>query len=116
MTCPDVPFRVRRGRGSSAVAQTRIYSGCRPGRGVAVAVPRGVTRAPDLRETGARQSRHQLQCVLIVQLPQRLIGQADAVELPEGVVVAVVVEVLVVGLEHPPVVRKLVGLVAVLAE
>ena len=43
------------------------------------------------------------QRVLVVQLLQHLVGQAHAVELPERVVVAVVVEVLVVGLEHAPV-------------
>ena len=57
-----------------------------------------------------------LQRVLVVELLQHLVGQADAVQLPERVIVAVVVEVLVVGLEDAPVVRILVRLVAVLAE
>ena len=58
----------------------------------------------------------QLQGVRVVHLPEHVIGQSDAVHLPEGVVVAVIVEVLVVGLEHPPVIGILVGLEAVLPE
>src|SRR5216110_3092224 len=62
------------------------------------------------------QPRDELHRIAIVELPQHLIGQSDAVQLPERVIVAVVVEVLVVGLEHAPVIRVLVGLIAVLAE
>ena len=74
------------------------------------------TRSPSRWETAVRQAGRQLDGVLVIQLPEHGIGQADAVELPERMVVAIVVEVLVVGLEHAPVVRILVGLVGVLAE
>src|SRR6059036_2870698 len=69
-----------------------------------------------VRETRVREPRRQLQRVRVVELLQHRIGQADAVELPERVIVPVIVEILVVGLEHPPVVRILVGLIAVLPE
>src|SRR5262245_46649244 len=55
-------------------------------------------------ERGSRELRYDAHRVRVIQFPQRLVGQADAVQLPERVVVAVVVEVLIVGLEHPPVV------------
>src|SRR5260221_11386124 len=76
----------------------------------------GSFRTRLIRKSCSRQSGRQFQGVLIVELLQDGIGQADAVQLPERVVVAVIVEVLVVGLEHAPVVRILVGLVAVLSE
>src|SRR5258706_8502776 len=68
------------------------------------------------RESRARQARCHLQRILVVELFQHLIGQPDAVQLPERMVVAIVVEILVVGLEHTPVVRVFIRLVAVLAE
>src|SRR6476660_7374653 len=74
------------------------------------------TRSPSGWETAVRQAGRQLHGVLVVQLPEHGIRQADAVQLPERVVVAIVVEVLVVGLEHTPIVRILVRLVGVLAE
>src|SRR4051812_5811464 len=73
-------------------------------------------RAGSVRESGLRHARHQLECVLIVKLLQYLIWKVDAVQLPEGMVVAVIVEVLVSRLEHAPVIRILVGLEAVFAE
>src|SRR5579872_1807465 len=69
-----------------------------------------------VRVVRLREAGRQLEGVLVIQLPEHLVGQADAVKLPERVIVAVVVEVLVVGLEDAPVVRVFVRLVAVLAE
>src|SRR5437667_12857649 len=67
-------------------------------------------------ESGPRKARNEPQRVLIVELPQDRVGQADPVQLPERVIVAVVVEVLVVGLEDAPVIRVFVRLVAVFAK
>src|SRR5262245_9622030 len=69
-----------------------------------------------LFERRPRQPGDELQRVAVVELSERLIGQSDAVQLPERVVIAVIVEVLVVGLEYAPVVRIFVGLIAVFPE
>ena len=53
------------------------------------------------------QAGRDLQRVCIIQLPEHGIGQVHAVQLPEGVTVAVVIEIFVGGLEHPPVVGLL---------
>ena len=69
-----------------------------------------------LRKAGARQAGIELQRVGVVQLLQHSVRQRHPVQLPEGVVVTVIVEVFVGGLERAPVVRIFVGLIAVLAE
>ncbi len=74
------------------------------------------TDSPMGGKSPSRQARHESQRVAVVQLPQDHVGQVQAVELPEGVVVPVVVEILVRGLERPPEVRILAGDVRVLAE
>src|SRR5262244_3373045 len=63
-----------------------------------------------------REPRGQSERVLEVQFLQHRIRQIDSIQLPERVVVAVVVEVLVLRLEDPPVVRVLFGLKRILAE
>src|SRR5215207_8220154 len=68
------------------------------------------------RPAGLRQRRRQAQRVLVIELLQHGIWQIDAVQLPERVIVPVVVEVVVARLEHPPVVRILLGLERILAE
>src|SRR5918993_1999148 len=74
-------------------------------------------RNPSLpRETGARNSGQKLKCVLVIELPQHRVRQAETVQLPERVIVAVVIEVFVVGFEDAPIVRELIRLIAVLAE
>src|SRR5439155_21205388 len=67
-------------------------------------------------EAGVGQSRRDLQRVLIIDLPKHCIRKPNAVQLPERMVITVVIEVLVVGLEHTPVVRIFVRLIAVLPE
>src|SRR4029078_12439621 len=69
-----------------------------------------------LRPAALRQARLHFQRVLVIELLQDLVGEPHAVQLPERVVAAVVVEVLVVGLEHAPVVGVLGRLVGVLPE
>src|SRR5215218_6962637 len=66
---------------------------------------------PCLRKAGRDRER-----VFVIQLLQHVIRQRHSVELPEGVVIAVIVEVLVIGFEHAPVVRILALLVGILAE
>jgi hypothetical protein len=68
------------------------------------------------RKCGCRNSWRQLQRVLVIQLLQDHVGQVQAVHLPERMIVPVIIEVFVLRLEHPPVVRILLGLVGVLAE
>jgi hypothetical protein len=63
-----------------------------------------------------RQRGRHLQRVLVIQLAQHLVGKTDAIQLPERVIVAVVVEVFVVGFEDAPIVRVLVRLIAVFPE
>ena len=53
-----------------------------------------------VREVGRVDPGNDAQRVLVVELLQDLVGQLQAVHLPEGVALAVVVEVLVGGLEH----------------
>src|SRR5690349_5282404 len=55
-----------------------------------------------LGESRARQAGHELQGVLVIELSQHLIGECQPVQLPERVVIAVVVEVLVAGLKRAP--------------
>src|SRR5688572_21294219 len=59
------------------------------------------------REAGGWHALHQLQRVLIVDLLQHRIGEIDPVQLPERVITAIVIEVVVARLEHAPVVRIL---------
>src|SRR6186997_2634363 len=104
MTCPDVPSCVP----TSAIRGAHASPPCRPRLWASIAGgnPHSRPRTGDrLREAGLGQTWHELQRILIVQLSQHLVRQADAVELPERVIVAVVVEILVVGLEDAPVVR-----------
>src|SRR5687768_7068306 len=56
------------------------------------------------REPCARQVRDRLHRVLIVQLLENAVGKAHAVQLPEGMVVAVIVEVVIGRLEDAPVI------------
>ena len=67
-------------------------------------------------KAGPRHSGHEPQGVLVIELSQHRVRQVDAVQLPERVVVAVIVEVFVAGLEHAPVVRVFVRLIAVFSE
>ena len=69
-----------------------------------------------LTKTSGRHVWDESQRVPIVDLPQHVVGESNAVELPEGVVVPVVVEVLVLGFENAPVIRVLRGLERVLPE
>ena len=59
---------------------------------------------------------HNPQPVAVIQLPQHIVWKRHPIQLPEGVVVAVVVEVLVSCLEDAPEIRVLAGVVRVLAE
>lgn len=68
------------------------------------------------RIPGRSHSRNARKIGYRALLPQHLIEQVDAVELPEGVVIAVVVEVVIGGLEDPPEVGILTELERVLAE
>src|SRR5262245_28351296 len=74
------------------------------------------TRSSLLGPARFRQARHDSQCIFVIKLLQHGVGQIHAVELPERVIVPVVVEVLVLRLEYAPVVRVLLGLERVLAE
>src|SRR5215211_2423376 len=78
----------------------------------------GVPRLPGSasRPTGLRQPRGELQRIPEIELLQHIIRQIDSVELPERVIVAVVVEVLVGGFEDAPVVRILLGLERILSK
>src|SRR5205823_6053536 len=57
-------------------------------------------RSPLLRKSRRIDSRQDPQSVLIVQLLEHFIGQIEPVHFPEGVILAVVVEIFVGGLEH----------------
>src|SRR5687768_15385514 len=71
---------------------------------------------PSVRPPALRQPLHNFQCVLVVDLLEDLVRQVDAVQLPERVIVAIVIEVVVAGLENAPVIRILVRLERVLPE
>src|SRR5256885_7588867 len=58
----------------------------------------------------ARQLRRHVQRVRLIQFLEHGIGQRHAIQLPERVIPAIVVEVLVGGLEDAPVVRVLLRL------
>src|SRR5688500_19764644 len=74
-------------------------------------------RLPRLpRPARLRQSRRDLQRVLVIHLLQHSVGQIDSVQLPEGMVVPVIIEVVIARFEYPPVVRILLGLERVLTE
>src|SRR5919107_2755459 len=62
------------------------------------------------------ESRRDLERVPKIDLLQHRVREPDAVQLPEGVIAAVVVEVLVARLEHAPVVRILRRLERILSE
>src|SRR6185295_12130826 len=68
------------------------------------------------RKAGTWQPRNYFQRVAVIDLSEDVVWEADPVELPERVIVAVVVKVLVVGFEYAPVVRVFVGLEAVFAK
>src|SRR5688500_19546573 len=72
--------------------------------------------AGSTREPGFRQPGDDPQRVLMIELPQHGIRQCHSVKLPEGVVVAVVIEVLICRLEYSPEVRIFVRLEAVFPE
>ena len=96
--------------------------GRRKGRARAAELPlrRALCRLLALRRLGRESlrvdARDHLERVLVVQLLEDLVRQAEAVHLPERVPLAVVVEVLVVGLEHAEVDEVLVGGPGVLPE
>src|SRR4029453_3306338 len=69
-----------------------------------------------LWETSSRESGDGFQGVAEIELLENLVRQRDAIQFPERVVVAVVVEIFVARLQYPPIVRILVWLVGVLPE
>ncbi len=71
---------------------------------------------PLLRPARLRKSRRDPKSIAVVDVLQHFVRQVEAVQLPEGVVIAVVVEVVIGGLEDPPEVGILTGLERVLAE
>src|SRR5690606_35311052 len=77
-----------------------------------------VAQAPlrSARRTFLRHAGGDAEGIAVVELAQNIIRQVDAVQLPERVIRTIVVEVVVVGLEHAPEVRILTGLDRVLAE
>src|SRR3954471_6266731 len=87
-----------------------------PGHGVsgykAIIIPGPCLLGPP----GLRQPGFYPQRILVIELLQDLVRQRHAIELPEGVVAAVIVEILVVRLEDAPVIRVFGRLVGVLAE
>ena len=66
-------------------------------------------RLGDGRKRRRAQARDQPQRVAVVELLQHHVGQVQPVQLPERVIVPVVVEILVRRLERPPEVRVLGG-------
>src|SRR5678809_1050143 len=58
---------------------------------------------PLFRKGAARNGRRNLERVAVVELLEHRVRKPEAVELPERVVIPVVVEILVVGFEDPPV-------------
>src|SRR5678815_4586655 len=78
---------------------------------LATGVPYPLVRPARLWQAGCDAQR-----VLVVQLFQHDVRQVHAVQLPERVVVTVVIEVLVLRLEDAPVIRVLSWLEGVLAE
>src|SRR5690242_3121382 len=67
-----------------------------------------------LRPAALRNPLRDFQRVLEVDFFQHVVWKIDAVKLPERVIRTVVVEIIVLGLEHPPVVRILFRLEGVL--
>src|SRR5258705_7588550 len=71
---------------------------------------------PLIRPARLGEAGFDLQGVPVIQLLQHGVRQPHAIELPEGVVRPVVVEILIVRLENPPVIGILRCLVSVLPE
>ncbi len=59
-----------------------------------------------LREPRTRHCRHEVQCISVIQLTQNDIRKGQSIQLPERVIVAVVVEILVGRLEGAPEIRE----------
>src|SRR5512141_1780656 len=63
-----------------------------------------------------RQAARDLLRILVVDLLQHAVRQVDSIQLPERVIVPVIVEVLVARLEHSPVIRIFLRLERILSE
>src|SRR5258705_11500783 len=60
------------------------------------------------------ESRHQLQCILVINFPQHLIRQLKSIDPPERVPLSVVLEILVARLQRPKIPLVFIHLINVL--